>query len=59
MTKIITDWDIQAYLDNELPWEDQKAVLKALERDLELRRRFSEFRRQKDLLQAWWNEKEH
>ncbi len=56
MVKIITDWDIQAYLDNELPWEEQKLILKALETDTELRQRFNEFRRQKSLLQLWWKD---
>lgn len=56
MTKIITDWDIQAYLDNELPWEEQKAVIKALEGDSDLRQLYNDYRRQKALLQEWWRD---
>lgn len=52
----VTDWDLQAYLDNELPWEEQKTILKALENDPHLRQRFNDFRRQKELLQKWWRD---
>ncbi len=54
MMKTITDWDIQAYLDNELSGTDQDAVTLALQYDLELRRRYNDLRRQRDLLKEWW-----
>ena len=56
MSADITDWDIQAYIDNELSWEQQKQVLKALETNSELRRHYNDFRRQKELLQLWWKD---
>jgi anti-sigma factor RsiW len=54
MMKTVTDWDIQAYLDNELTGSDQEAVLRALQHDAELRRRYNELRRQRELLKDWW-----
>lgn len=54
MMKTITDWDIQAYLDNELNGADLESVTRALQHDLELRRRYNDLRRQRDLLKEWW-----
>ena len=54
MMKMITDWDIQAYLDNELPTKEQDAITRALQHDADMRRRYNELQRQKDLLKKWW-----
>lgn len=56
---IVTDWDIQAFLDNELTDDEQAAVLRALREDTDLRRRFNALRRQRELLQQWWQGKDH
>ncbi|MGB4108032.1 MAG: hypothetical protein WBK55_09610 [Alphaproteobacteria bacterium] len=50
----ITDFDIQALVDNELSWEKQKAVRARIHADPDLRRRYNELCRQKQLLQEWW-----
>jgi anti-sigma factor RsiW len=56
MQILITDWDIQALLDNELSEEEQTAILKALRDDITLRARYNELRRQRDLLRQWWKD---
>lgn len=56
MHTIITDWDIQAFLDDELPEKAQCAVLRAMRDDIDLRARYNELRRQRDLLRAWWKD---
>ncbi len=54
--KTITDWDIQAYLDNELSAAQQDMLMRALQFDPALRDRYNELRRQRDLLKQWWVE---
>lgn len=51
----ITDFDIQALVDNELGWEQEKSVRVQLEHDAEAKRRYEELCRQKRLLQEWWS----
>ncbi len=52
----VTDWDIQAYLDNELAAPQQDTVMRALQHDPALRTRYNELRRQRDLLKKWWTD---
>lgn len=56
MQTTITDWDIQAFLDNELSEACQSVILRALRDDILLRKRYNELRRQRDLLRAWWKD---
>lgn len=56
MQTMITDWDIQALLDNELSEQEQSEILRAMRDDITLRARYSELRRQRDLLRAWWKD---
>lgn len=53
---LITDWDIQALLDNELDWERQKLALQAIETNPDLRRRYLQYKKQKELLKNWWKD---
>lgn len=56
MQMTITDWDIQALLDNELCEKVQEDVLRAMRDDISLRTRYNELRRQRDMLRAWWKD---
>lgn len=57
MTDImVTDWDIQALLDNELTENEQAIILRAMRDDITLRARYNELRRQRDLLRDWWKD---
>jgi len=49
----ITDYDLQALIDNELDWEDQKHVLDHVERNPEAKKRYEELKAQKEALQHW------
>lgn len=53
-TQVITDFDIQALVDNELSWEQEKSVRAYLEATPEAHKRYKELCRQKRLLQEWW-----
>ncbi|MCE7887570.1 MAG: hypothetical protein DYH13_08755 [Alphaproteobacteria bacterium PRO2] len=50
----ITDFDIQALVDNELGWEEEKSVRAHIESDPDARHRYEELIRQKRLLLEWW-----
>lgn len=54
MPMSLSDFDIQAYLDNELDWERAKAVLTYIESDPEAKRRYEQLRQQKGMLRDWW-----
>lgn len=49
-----TDLDIQALVDNQLDWEDEKQVWAGISKDPALYRRYQEILEQKKLLLAWW-----
>ena len=49
------DFDIQALVDSQLSWEDEKRVWKAIESNPDLKRRYDELVRQKKLLLQWWS----
>lgn len=51
---LITDYDIQALIDNELDWEEQKRVRKAIQENPFLLRRYNEYTKQKNLIQKWF-----
>ena len=50
----ITDFDIQALVDNELEWEQAKYVLAHIDQHPTAQRRYEELVRQKKLLKDWW-----
>lgn len=52
----INDYDIQALVDNELDWEQQKLVLNAIETNPAVSKRYDELCAQKKILQHWWND---
>lgn len=53
----ITDFDIQALVDNELNWEQEKRVRLHLDTDPKAKARYEMLRTQKGLLQDWWRGK--
>ena len=53
-TNIITDYDIQALVDDELDHERAKQVKLYVEQDRRAQERYSELKEQKDLLKQWW-----
>lgn len=53
----ITDFDIQALVDNELNWEQEKLVRSFIDADPKAKAKFELLRSQKMLLQNWWKDK--
>jgi len=53
----INDYDIQALIDNELDWEDEKSIRAAIKEDATYTKRYEELKSQKTLLQNWWKKK--
>ncbi len=53
----INDFDIQALVDNELSWEDEKRIMSAIQKDPKAVSRLQELQSQKSLLQNWWKQK--
>lgn len=53
----INDYDIQALVDNELDWEDEKRIMSAIQGDPKAVSRLQELQSQKLLLQNWWKQK--
>jgi hypothetical protein len=53
-SQIPTDLDIQALVDSQLEWEEEKHVRLWLSRDEVLHARYEELMAQKKLLLAWW-----
>lgn len=58
-TDVFTDFDIQAYIDNELDHEDAKRVQHYIDANPQAARRYEELRKQKKILQLWWKHREH
>lgn len=50
----LSDFDIQAYIDNELDWERAKIVMSQINDDPKLKSRYDDLLRQKHALQIWW-----
>ena len=57
--RIITDMDIQALVDNQLDWEEEKRVRRHLFQSPDAQRRYEDLRNQKQLLQLWWQGRKH
>lgn len=51
---IITDYDIQALIDNELDWEQEKQIRNAIKRNSEHLKRYKEILIQKKSIQQWF-----
>jgi anti-sigma factor RsiW len=54
---MVSDMDIQALVDNELTWEDEKRVRAFIANDPKAKARYEMLRRQKLLLKEWWESK--
>lgn len=52
--KTTTDLDLQALVDLQLDWEEEKRVLQRISSDSALYARYHELLRQKKLLLQWW-----
>jgi len=55
----ITDNDIQALIDNELDWEQEKQVRRAINNNSIFTDLYNALKSQKQLLQIWWKQKSH
>lgn len=55
----ITYYDIQALIDNELEWEEEKRVREAVRYNSQFMKRYNELKNQKALMQFWWKRKTH
>jgi hypothetical protein len=51
---IITDYDIQALVDNQLSWEEEKLVRQHILASSQAKERYDELIRQRKVLQHWW-----
>ena len=49
----INDYDIQALIDNELEWEQEKHIRAFIEHNSVAKSRYEELKEQKMLLQKW------
>ena len=54
---MITDYDIQAFIDNELDWEQEKRVMQYIESNYTAKKRYEELLNQKKILQEWFRVK--
>ena len=52
----ITDYDIQALVDNELSWEEEKRIRAHVVSNPDAHRRYKELCRQRNLLKDWWKD---
>ena len=52
----ITDYDIQALVDDELKHEDEKQVLEFIAYNRTAQKRYKELLHQKRLLKLWWKD---
>ena len=53
----VTDFDIQALIDNELDWEEEKRIRAFIEHNTCAKKRYDELKEQKALIQKWANNK--
>jgi anti-sigma factor RsiW len=58
MWQVITDFDIQALVDNELSWEDEKRVRAYIQSNPDAKRRYDELSAQQTALRSWWKQTE-
>jgi anti-sigma factor RsiW len=54
-TTTVSEMDIQALVDNELNWEDEKRVRAFIAADAKAKATYELLRRQKVLLKEWWD----
>lgn len=54
--KTVTDYDIQALVDHELDWEEEKNVVNFILTHDDAKRRYDELKAQKKILKMWWHE---
>ncbi len=52
----LSDFDIQAYIDNELEWERAKEILAQIQADPALEKRYQSLLDLKHKIQDWWRE---
>jgi anti-sigma factor RsiW len=55
----ITDYDIQALVDNELDPKDAARVRTFIERNPEALKRYKALIHQKEVLSMWWKQSRH
>ncbi len=56
ITQNITDYDLQALVDNELSWEEEKRVRAYVVSNPDAQRRYKELCCQRNLLKDWWKD---
>ncbi len=54
----ISDFDVQALIDNELSPQRRIQVLEMLNGNIALKKRYQSLLEQRDLLKFWWDSKE-
>lgn len=54
----VTDYDIQALIDNELDWESEKRIRTHLKHNPAAKRYYEDLMHQKRLLRLWAKQKE-
>jgi len=54
---IVTDMDIQALVDNQLNWEEEKRVRRHLFQSPDAQKRYDQLRQQKQIMLMWWQER--
>lgn len=57
MSRDIIDLEIQALIDNELDWEEEKRVRAAIEKNTCAKKRFEQLKAQKKMIIRWWYSK--
>ncbi len=57
MRKMVTDFDIQALIDHQLGWEDEKWVRAYIQENGWAQKRFQELQAQKRAILQWWDMK--
>ena len=50
----ISDYEIQALVDNELDWEKEKRVRAFVDNNARAQERYQELIEQKEILREWW-----
>lgn len=53
-TRVVTDYDLQALVDNELSDTDRCRIEAHIARDANAQRRYADLSAQKKLLKKWW-----
>ena len=52
----ITDYDIQALVDNELPENKARQVRDFIKKNKSAQQRYQQLQEQQELLQMWWQD---